>query len=195
MTTQNLVLTIPRALCPALPEAGAWPWRAEAMPAAWRWLERARAETDENHLQIVPYAMLQNPAGQWWTYRRAGGDARLRERFSAGVGGHIETPDAAADLASMAERALRRELDEELGFRPVAVAAPVAWLYEGLSPIGRVHLGLLYALPWQEAAAPRPAAGEALDGLGFAEAAQIRADERFELWSRLAARFMETKTA
>jgi predicted NUDIX family phosphoesterase len=191
-TLKNPVLTIPRTSRPDLPKSGAWPWRVEDAPADWLWLERARAETDESHLQIIPYAALQNAEGMLWTYRRAGGDARLRERWSAGVGGHIEAPDAAADLAAMAERALRRELCEELGFQPDAVPAPSAWLYEGFSPIGRVHLGLLHVLPWRAAAPPRPAAGEALRGLGFVEAARIQADERFELWSRLAAHCIET---
>lgn len=48
------VLVIPRSGCPSLPDSGAWSWRQWPAPDEWRWLPRAQAESDENHLQIIP---------------------------------------------------------------------------------------------------------------------------------------------
>lgn len=185
------VLVVPRAAFAHLPQQGAWPCPPTDPTPAGQWLARDQAETDERFLQIIPYALIQDAAGRLWCYERLGGDARLQRRRSCGVGGHVDEADRAADLPAMAAQALGRELAEELGW-VVAPAglSPVAWLYEGLSAVGRVHLGLIYIMPWLPAEPPRPAPGEPLAGLGFRPAATIAADERFELWSRLAAEWV-----
>ncbi|MBP8225570.1 MAG: hypothetical protein KAX59_05415, partial [Acidovorax sp.] len=63
-------------------------------------------------------------------------------------------------------------------------------IYEGLSAVGRVHLGVLYTAQWLPAAPPQPRAGEKLAGLGFMPLVQVAQDARFELWSRLAAQHL-----
>ncbi len=184
------VLVIPRAECPSLPEADAWARTTWTWPRNWSWRRRSEAEGDERLLQIIPYALLRNARGEIWCYARSGGDSRLRDRLSAGVGGHIEDIDAAESIERMADRALRRELREELLWQPdTAIPEPVAWIYEGLSAIGRVHIGLLYLLSWPEDAPLKPAEGQGLSGIGFIPAGRIADDARFELWSRLAAGF------
>ena len=93
----------------------------------------------------------------------------------------------------MAAAALVRELAEELGWAvDPAGLTPAAWLYEGHSAIGRVHLGLIYVLDWTAPAPPRPVPGEPLADRGFLPPAAIAADGRFELWSRLAAAWLES---
>lgn len=190
------VLVVPRAECPPLPEADAWARNAWAEPGNWSWRPRAEAETDERFLQVIPYALLRNGRGEIWCYARNGGDARLRERLSGGVGGHIEDSDAAGSIEAMAGRALRRELREELLWQPdTAIPPPVAWIYEGLSAIGRVHIGLLYLLSWPQAGLPQPVEGQGLSGIGFVPAERIADDPRFELWSRLVAGFLIRNSA
>jgi predicted NUDIX family phosphoesterase len=182
------VLVLPRAACPPLPEAAAWAWTGLAGWPAPAWLSREQAEQDEAWLQLIPYALLCNPAGQTWCYARAGGDARLTGRMSCGVGGHVEPADAGADLLDTLGRALRRELTEELGADAggLDAGAPRAWLYEHRSAIGRVHLGVVYRLRWPLERDPAPA-DPALRDLGFRPLAEIARDPGFELWSRLAA--------
>lgn len=185
------ILTTPRSILPTLPEQGTWPWHAHHWPTATRWMERAQAEDDEDFLQLIPYALITGPGGSVWCYRRRGGDTRLDQRFSCGVGGHVDAEDAAQDLRSTLERSLRRELTEELGWEPSGqVLLPAAWIYEGTSPVGRVHLGLLYRLEWTAPAPPQPLPGEPLESLGFRPLTEILAEPRFELWSRLAAEFL-----
>ncbi|MBI4743169.1 MAG: hypothetical protein HY777_16810, partial [Betaproteobacteria bacterium] len=64
---------------------------------------------------------------------------------------------------------------------------------EGHSPIGRVHLGVLFIAGWAAAAPPTPPPGEAPIGIGFLPPPAIAADARFELWSQLAAEFIRPK--
>jgi predicted NUDIX family phosphoesterase len=185
------ILVFPRAAFDPLPDAGAWP--VDDLPEGAAWRPRAAVEHDERWLQPIPYLLLLDRLGHAWCYRRCGGDARLDGRRSCGLGGHVERIDAAGDLARTLANALRRELTEELGLAPERLpeARPHAWLYEGRTAVGRVHLGVVYTAVWTHADPPEPPPGEPLEGLGFRRLAEIAGDARFELWSRLAADYLE----
>lgn len=186
----NEVLVFPKASFDDLPEAGAWPIAALPCDATWR--ARDAVETDERWLQPIPYLLLENDDGEFWSYRRRGGDVRLEDRRSCGVGGHVERRDARKELVRTLSAAIRREADEELanagGLNP---GPPLAWLYEDRSAIGRVHVGVIYVARWRSREAPSVAPGEALEALGFLPPAEIVADTRFELWSRLAVDYLD----
>jgi predicted NUDIX family phosphoesterase len=190
------ILTLPRTQAPALPESGCWPIENLRFMEPPHWQARQLAEHNEAYLQPITYLLLRNAAGQIWCYQRTGGDARLDGRCSCGVGGHVDYADINIGTPfapdATLRRALLREVVEELG----ASAADLhnlrlqGLIYEGLSPIGRVHLGVLFTAQWLPAQAPQPVAGEALLGLGFRDAKDIANNERFELWSRLAAQHL-----
>ncbi len=185
------VLIFPRKSVSSLPDAEAWPFHEADWPVDWSWGERSRVEEDESWLQLIPYLLLANKEGQLWAYRRCGGDRRLDGSFSCGVGGHVDREDERATLGETAWTALLREVREELGADLSTLSMnPVAWLYEGRSPVGRVHLGLIYVARWPLAPPPEPTHGEALEGQGFMPSGAIAEDRRFELWSRLAAGFV-----
>jgi predicted NUDIX family phosphoesterase len=191
-----LILTLPRIHAPALPETGCWPVSDLDFLQHAQWQSRAQAEQNEAWLQPIPYLLLRNASGHIWCYQRSGGDARLTGRCSCGVGGHVDLqdaqPNAAIDPLATLRCALLREVAEELG----AGSADLAQLsfqgliFEGLSPIGRVHLGLLFTAHWLPDLPPRPVAGEALLGLGFKPASAMANNADFELWSQLAARYL-----
>ena len=69
---------------------------------------------------------------------RAGGDARLHDRYSIGVGGHVNPEDG--DVVG----GLRREWAEEIvaDFEPEF--EPLGVLNDDNNPVGAVHLGLVY---------------------------------------------------
>lgn len=192
MPTPSTILVIPRHQAPPLPEANCWAVSDFSFfhPPLWR--ARAEVEHDESVLQAIPYLVLQNAAGSLWAYRRRGGDTRVEGRMSCGIGGHVEREDAATIAEATLLNALNREMSEELGLPGAAlpIAQPRALIYEHLSAIGRVHLGVLYAARWTATSEPSPPPHEALDGVGFMPPHEIADDPRFELWSRLAARFM-----
>ena len=202
-----MILTIPRTQAPALPEAGCWPTTHLDFLQPSVWHARSNVENDESFLQPIVYLVLQNAQGQAWCYQRTGGDARLEGRRSCGVGGHVDFADSADskpqdpfDAALTLQTALLRELAEELQISPDEVTQVRRTLelrgliYEGISPVGRVHLGVLYTAKWPQAELPQPRMGEKLDGLGFLNLATIATDPRFELWSQLAAQYLMPPT-
>lgn len=195
MLSNSMILTVPRTQAPALPEAACWPVDGLAFMHPPQWHERAAVEHDETLLQPVAYGVLLNNAGEVWCYQRTGGDARVDGRYSCGVGGHVDAQDATAatpatfDPEATLRRAWLRELAEELQAAPLHLADVRlhGLVYEGLSAIGRVHLGVVFVARWCGPTPPQPRAGEALLALGFMPLAHIATDARFELWSRLVA--------
>lgn len=186
------VLTLPRAGFSCLPTQGAWRWSTKTCGASPVWLPREQAEQDERYLQLIPYLLLLNPRDEIWCYARRGGDDRLLDRLSCGVGGHVERPDQGPDLAATLASALRREVTEELGetvAERFSGLPPRAWIYEHLSAIGRVHVGVLYSGRWRDKEPPQPRE-PGIESLDFRPVSEILADTRFELWSRLAAEWI-----
>ena len=146
---------------------------------------------------------MRSAAGQVWCYQRAGGDARVDGCYSCGVGGHADATDALSDsepfntefnAEATLRQALLRELSEELHASPQELddLRLRGLIYDGLSPVDRVHLGVLYTARWCPAKPPQPPAGEALQGLGFMDLKTIIDEPRFELWSRLAVQHLIT---
>ena len=180
----ELVLVVPRA---ALVPGDGWlgvrssdlEHELEVVASEGRFMRRGDAEEDPSHKQVIPYLVLRDGA-HWFLMRRtrAGGDARLHDRWSIGVGGHLNPGDV--DVAG----GLRREWAEELvaGFEPAF--EPVGLLNDDTTPVGAVHVGLVYVAD----AGGRKVAIRETDKLegAFASAAQVAAvREDLETWSRL----------
>lgn len=184
----STVLCTSRAALPALPDAGVWPFAATPALQQLHALPRAQAEQDERFLQWVVYLVVQRADGAAWAYRRGGGDARLQGRCSIGVGGHVDAEDAGADLSATLQAAVRREIAEELTDADAArllaqSLLPTAFVHEGLSAVGRVHVGVVFLAPWSASAPPNFREPD-LHSLGFLPLAQVADDPRFERWSR-----------
>jgi predicted NUDIX family phosphoesterase len=195
-----MILTLPRTHAPALPKSDCCPIANLDFMRAPVWRERSEVEHDENFLQPIVYLALQDVHGQAWCYQRTGGDTRLDGRCSCGVGGHVDCADSASEDPFNADdtlqTALLREVGEELKISPNELTQVRSTLqlrgliYEGLSPMGRVHLGVLYTAQCSPQLPPQPRFGEKLEGLGFMSLATIANEPRFELWSRLVAKHL-----
>ena len=142
-------------------------------------MRRGDAEEDPTHKQVIPYLVLRD-GERWFLMRRtrAGGDARLHDLWSIGVGGHLNPGDG--DV----EGGLRREWSEEVvaGFEPAF--EPVGLLNDDTTPVGEVHLGVVFAAD----AAGRPVAIRETDKLegSFASTDEVAAvRDSMETWSRL----------
>lgn len=101
---------------------------------------RAEAEEDPGWKQLIPYLALRDGAAVFLMRRtRAGGDPRLHDRYSIGVGGHVNPGDDGL-LGG-----LRREWREELAtdFEPEFTL--LGLLNDDDDPVGAVHLGIVYA--------------------------------------------------
>lgn len=184
MTTDELVLVIPRASIMGDPG-----WLGittdglgefEAIVAReGRFEPRPAMEVDRRWKQVIPYLVLRDGERYFLMRRtRAGGDARLHDRYSIGVGGHLNPGDG--DLAG----GLRREWREEL----VADFEPdfqlVGLLNDDSTEVGSVHVGAVYVAD----AAGRPVAIREADKLTgvFADRAEVaRVAPDMETWSAL----------
>ena len=151
-----------------------------------RYEPRPAMEVDPSFKQIIPYLVLRDGECYFLMRRtKAGGDARLHDRWSIGVGGHVDEGDE--DLAG----GLRREWHEELvaDFEPTFT--PYALLNDDTTEVGAVHLGVVILAE----AEGRPVSVRETDKLSgtFATPAEVAAGaEHLETWSRIVFDALET---
>jgi len=156
---------------------------------AGRFVDRQAAEIDRSLKQVIPYLVLRD-GERWFLMHRtkAGADVRLHDRYSIGVGGHLNPGDV--DLAG----GLRREWAEELEADFFPEFRLVGLLNDDTTEVGAVHLGAVFLAD----AAGRPVAireTEKLDG-AFASGGEVAAVvDRMETWSALVFAFLEARAS
>lgn len=206
------VLVVPAELVAAAAQGrDCWSWDAERnaawideLEAAGRFVARSQCETDESVRQVIPYLLLRSAEGAYFVYRRlrSGGEARLYDLHSLGVGGHINDERSHAGL-SFRESVLRprwvaeglqRELAEELELpasdgEPLGELVLQGFLALSETPVDRVHVGVVVRveLAAGRAAACRVRETDRLAAVGWLDARQLRElaeSVTFEGWSR-----------
>lgn len=185
------VLVVPRA---AVPDGADWYGvRLDCVSAfldvvgrEGRFLDRQAMERDRAFKQVIPYLVLRDGPRYFLMRRtRAGGDARLHDRWSIGVGGHLNPGDA--DVFGGLRREWREEVEAafEPGFRPIAL------LNDDTTEVGAVHIGIIVVAD----ATGRPVRVRETDKLdgAFVEPAEVRAvADRLETWSALVFEALES---
>jgi predicted NUDIX family phosphoesterase len=188
--TDELVLVVPRILA-----VGADAWhgvrsggvaeRIAAIEAAGEFRPRAEMERDPSWKQVIPYLVLRDGDRTFLMRRtRAGGDARLHDLWSVGVGGHVNPGDGG--IAG----GLAREWAEEIVADFVPAFRPVGVLNDDTTDVGSVHLGIVCVAD----AGGRPAAVRETHKLvgAFASPAEVRAvRDAMESWSGLVVDFLD----
>ena len=178
------VLVVPRAVVPD--RAGWYGLRTEGMAGFLgdvarhaRFEPRPAMEADPDFKQLIPYLVLRD-GERYFLMRRtkAGTDPRLHDRWSIGVGGHLNPGDH--DLLGGLRREWREELEAD--FEPAY--RPVAMLNDDTTEVGAVHLGVVYLA---DAAGRSVAVREThkLEGAFAAAAAVAAVRDDLETWSRL----------
>ena len=106
---------------------------------------RSEVEQDESVKQIIPYVCIRC-GGSYVLLQRTSkqSEARLHNKFSLGIGGHIN--DAEAEAADLVDAGLQRELREEISLKDGYTLTPLGIIYDSSTPVGRVHLGVVYEL-------------------------------------------------
>lgn len=115
-------------------------------------VERAYAERTPTLKQVIPYSLVtQNE--QVFLMRRLskGGESRLHNKLSIGVGGHINPVDLPAETDFSTRRnpvpaASRREVAEELHVRGNYEVRSVGILNDDTNAVGAVHVGLVQVI-------------------------------------------------
>ncbi len=156
-------------------------------------VERARAETSPQWKQVIPYSIVECD-GRILVVRRLrkGGESRLHEKHSIGIGGHINPEDLSgeSDRAQGARNPIdagtRREIGEELAVRGAYDIRRVGLLNDDSNPVGAVHVGVVQVISVRGSVEIRER--DQLDGrLERPEelAAMLARGTNFETWSGL----------
>lgn len=156
-------------------------------PANNLFLPRPAAENDPTHKQIIPYLVIRC-GDRYLHYVRgkSGGEARLHAKGSIGIGGHINDGDTHAahfDRAAY-NRAVERELHEELvmpsGYRQKVAAL----INDDSTEVGRVHLGIVHIIDADNSGVS--AREDAIRDIEFLSVADLQSRcERLEVWSQI----------
>ena len=190
MSAGELVLVVPRVSLMADPgwygvmTAGLSTFEAiVARDGVFR--PRAEVEVDRAWKQVIPYLVLRDGARYFLMRRtRAGGDARLHDRWTIGVGGHLNPGDG--DLAGGLRREWREEIDTD--FEPVFTL--IGLLNDDTTDVGSVHVGAVYVAD----ASGRSVAIRETEKLAgsFAAPDSVReVVDRMETWSELVFEHLE----
>ncbi|NMD36574.1 MAG: hypothetical protein GYA73_11870 [Planctomycetes bacterium] len=155
--------------------------------------EALTKEHDPRVKQPIAYTIVcHRPSARVFAYRRASeagkyDEARLRGKWSWGVGGHIERSDGAA--ANPIRASLERELAEEISIDGPFSLRVLGYINDDATDVGRVHFGILYLAEIAVRAvvprAPEIAHGS-LRELAELEAIARAPDAAVEDWSRIA---------
>ncbi len=147
--------------------------------AAGSFVPRAAAEVDRTIKQIIPYLVLHDGQRIFLMKRtKAGGDARLHDRYSIGVGGHMNPGDVSVIGG------LKREWREELTAAFVPEFSFLGLLNDDEVEVGVHHLGVVFMAD----AAGRPVSVRETHKLsGSFESVQVvqSVRDRLETWSQL----------
>jgi predicted NUDIX family phosphoesterase len=183
---QELVYAVPREVL--LQDAAAWlgvkcDGVAEILDrarTAGRYFPRSAAESDPSLKQIIPYLVLRDGDRIFLMKRtKAGGDARLHDRYTIGVGGHLNPGDSSI-LGGLA-REWREELEAD--FLPEFVF--LGLLNDDTVDVGVHHLGVVYLA---DAAGRSVRVRETHKLSGSFQPVDVAMDvyDRMETWSQLA---------
>ena len=194
------VLVVPRAL---LNEIGAFEGIQTAGldaaiarlldPANHFFMDRAAAEEDPNHKQLIPYCIFRcGDRILHYTRGKAGGESRLHAKISVGVGGHVNPidTDAGRTGSDAYHAAVTREIEEELDLPEDHTHRIIALLNDESNSVGQVHLGIVHLIDLKsDAVASRE---DALLDLGFTPLADLNDSlfERLETWSQFCIRHL-----
>lgn len=188
------VLVVPRALFDEMgafqgiqtAEVDAWMTRL-LDPANHFFMDRAAAEEDPSHKQLIPYCVFRcGDQVLHYTRGKSGGESRLHAKISVGVGGHINPVDTGEGRVGPEAyfAAVSRELEEELEKLGPRTSRIIALLNDDTNPVGQVHLGIVHLVDLEDADVT--AREDALSDLGFSPLTELRGVmfEHLETWSQ-----------
>lgn len=190
------VLVIPRSLFDSIGSFHGVQKDAEAYLDAFfsggaaSFMDREAAELDPSFKQIIPYAVFTHN-GKILHYTRgdSGGEARLHDKGSIGIGGHINPVDAGEAGIGLSTylAGVQREIDEELTIEGTWTQSVIGLLNDDTNSVGAVHLGIIHRF---DLSSDQVRANEAaIASLGFYAPDELKnapLHDKLETWSQLA---------
>lgn len=162
-------------------------------PANHFFMDRAAAEDDPSHKQLIPYCIFRC-GGRILHYTRgkSGGESRLHAKISVGVGGHVNPVDTGGGKTGpdAYHAAVTREIEEELILPEKHQHRVIALLNDDSNPVGSVHLGIVHLVELEsDNVASRE---DALTDLAFSPLEELNGPryEALETWSQICIRYL-----
>ena len=159
-------------------------------PANTSYRPRDLMEEDPSFKQLIPYCIFEfeDESGvQIFQYTRGKGqgEARLHNKKSVGIGGHISTLDTETD--TVYENGLARELEEEVEIETEYSNTCVGLINDDSNEVGKVHLGVVHRM---KVVSPNVRSKEIeLEYSGFERIESVLESlDRYESWSQIAIR-------
>ena len=111
-------------------------------------LRRSELEEDPSFKQIIPYAIISNKES-FYLFKRTSTqtEKRLYNKFSLGVGGHMNPNDSMESKEQYLIDELKRELFEEVKLLNGCLIEDIefiGFINDDTISVGSVHIGLLY---------------------------------------------------
>lgn len=150
-------------------------------------MRRGDAEEDPTYKQPIPYCVIRKDSSLY-VYERlqAGGETRLHNKLSLGVGGHMNQTDHQTFEEILRDN-LQRELEEELDIQTETKKFTVVGLIndEG-NEVGEVHIGVLVILDLDSKATVEVREIEQLKGewMSLEQLQHPATYDRLEPWSK-----------
>ncbi|MEM5776826.1 MAG: NUDIX domain-containing protein [Candidatus Aenigmatarchaeota archaeon] len=149
-------------------------------------IKRGLAEKDYNKKQPIAYAIITKNK-KIFAYQRASstkehGDERLQNKWSWGLGGHIEKTD---EIGNPIKNSILRELDEEVGLKNPKLSL-IGYINDDSDDVGKVHFGLLYLIKTYQDLKPISPELKQGEFLPISKIEEIAKIEQVESWSKIA---------
>ncbi len=154
--------------------------------------ERDLVEENPNLKQIIPYLLLKK-GENIFTYKRmkGGGEKRLHNLISIGVGGHMREMDG--DVKENLFLNLKRELEEEMVINCNYKMKFIGILNEDFTPVCQVHMGLVFEIIPDEIEKVFVREERELKGEWLKKEDIRKLYENMEVWSKILWEYLEDK--
>ncbi len=142
---------------------------------------RNKMEEDENFQQLIPYIAIKK-GNEILSYKRSkkGGEERLFDRYSTGVGGHIDEPD---NLIKSAIREVKEEIDIDIKENDLDF---VGFINITKTEVDRVHLGVAIIVEINEELDFSKGEVDKITNRSFDSKEDLEEKlDKFEIWSKV----------
>ena len=148
------------------------------------WAARGPLEIDPSKKQLIPYIAVTRDERVWVMRRtKKQSEARLHEKLSIGVGGHLEKLDTDTDDVVMA--GALRELTEELDISTSSPLRYIGLLNDDSNEVGQVHLGVIFRLELGANTEVSVREVDKMEGEWMTHEQLAEHHDRLETWSQL----------
>jgi predicted NUDIX family phosphoesterase len=152
-------------------------------------IDREFAEINEDYKQVIPYCIIRK-GHNILTYQRtdSSGESRLHNKWSIGVGGHINPCDTETISINTIYTSIKRELREELEWGDINLdtITPrlIGLILDNSNSVGRVHFGVVYELRVISLNYPK-LFEDSLSNIEWLSLGELKRKNNLESWSKL----------